>query len=393
MERRYLLAPMQRAEAAGMKAGLQLRRRWRSGYSSTMVPGRWAQPSRQVPIVFAAHWSVLACVAAAMGFNPFRSSTWLRWDSHHYLSIARGGYTPLVHCPPASGAPPTAWCGNAGWFPGYSWVIRAVAWSGIPAEAAGLLIASGALLGILLLVARAWPGRWMPLWLAAFFPGNIYYAAIFPCSLFVFLACSCLRACREQRWAPAALTALFAACCYPTGILLALVIGIWAVWRRTPAALLPAAGAGLGFALVRGTMRLQTGAWDAYTKVHAGYQMTWGVEALYVRLRPFIDHHYQNDATIVTGLQTLLVLSLVFRGLWQAMAQKDVLSALYLAAFWSAPLALGGGPVSLYRSESLLLPVVFLLPQFSVKLQRLLVGVAILLSVPMTMLFLTQLLV
>ena len=43
-------------------------------------------------VIWAATAATVAVAAAAFGWSPFHGSTWARWDSTHYLTIARGGY-------------------------------------------------------------------------------------------------------------------------------------------------------------------------------------------------------------------------------------------------------------------------------------------------------------
>ena len=70
------------------------------------------------------------------GYDTLRPGSWARWDSGHYLSIARNGYE-LFTCD-AIGYSSEEWCGTAAWLPGYPWLIRfisRVAW--IPTEPFG----------------------------------------------------------------------------------------------------------------------------------------------------------------------------------------------------------------------------------------------------------------
>ena len=160
---------------------------------------------RQLPPfgAFLLQRAVLAAVAWACGYNPFAASSWVRWDSGIYLMIAQVGYRPPVHCPPESHVPTTAWCGNTGWFPGYPWLVAAVAHRGLPSELAAVLVSALAQLGCLLLVwnlledERQWPA----LGLAAFFLGNVYLAAVFPVSLFLLAALACIGWCWTGRFA------------------------------------------------------------------------------------------------------------------------------------------------------------------------------------------------
>jgi len=74
----------------------------------------------------------------AAGVAPFLPSSYSRWDSDHYLSIASSGYE-LFSCARLPGYDPAAWCGNSGWLPGYPALIRIVETFQISGETAGFL--------------------------------------------------------------------------------------------------------------------------------------------------------------------------------------------------------------------------------------------------------------
>ena len=113
--------------------------------------------------------------------------------------------------------------------------------------------------------------RWPALALAAFFPGNVYMAAVFPVSLCALALLCCIRLSWSGMFKRAALAAAAAAACYPTGVLLAPVVGLWALLHRRWRATWVVAGALGGLAAVVLVMRLQTGAWDAFALVQAKY--------------------------------------------------------------------------------------------------------------------------
>ena len=55
--------------------------------------------------------------------------TWGRWDSGQYLPIADKGYI-YERCAGVANRGPEDWCGNAGWFPGYPYLMRVGPWFG-----------------------------------------------------------------------------------------------------------------------------------------------------------------------------------------------------------------------------------------------------------------------
>src|SRR5947207_15730581 len=94
--------------------------------SASMRLWRFAGPPL---VVWAAAAITVAVAAAAFGYSPFHGSTWARWDSTHYLTIAHGGYE-FYRCP--ADYPFPGWCGNAGWFPAYPWVAGGLHLLGLP---------------------------------------------------------------------------------------------------------------------------------------------------------------------------------------------------------------------------------------------------------------------
>jgi hypothetical protein len=399
-----------------------------------MVRARFGPPV----LAFLLQRLMLSLVAAASGFNPFASATWMRWDSAFYLGIAANGYGAVIHCGPETHYPKSAWCGTAGWFPGYPLLIRVLGGS----PAAAVLLSAVCQLACLMLIwtllqrgdATSVPdGRhWPALMLAAFFPGNVYLAAVFPISLVLLAMLGCLALCLSGRFALAAVAALVAAACYPTGVLLLPVVLAWALVHRRFRALLVPLGALLGYAAVLGLLWQQTGHWDAYFLIQRKYGFRLGLpfDALFARLKPLVNQRYRTALTFTTALQTLLSTALVVAALAMESraapaggspaplpsaplpatplpatplraaprpsaptpaaprlpAERTTLVLLCVAAFWLAPLVLGGN-LSLYRAEALLLPAVLLVPAFPRRLQLSLLAAAVALSVPMAWLF------
>ncbi|MCA1827583.1 MAG: hypothetical protein LC689_11695 [Myxococcales bacterium] len=177
--------------------------------------------------------ALTAAAALWAGVNPLRPHSYVRWDSNLYLSIAQRGYF-LEHCGPGSHYDPSQWCGNAGWFPLYGWLLK------VAPGAVLSLIFQAILLALIWRTSKSWP----VLLLAAFFPGCIYQQAVFPVSLFLVCALVFL-----QFWRPEA--GALAAMAYPTGFLL---VPVAILKRRWWAAL----GVVLGFLAVLAVMQLQT---------------------------------------------------------------------------------------------------------------------------------------
>jgi hypothetical protein len=313
-----------------------------------------------------------AWAARAAGFDPWSAGSWRRWDSGHYLAIATRGYE-MFSCARIGGRA-TDVCGNAAWFPLYPWLLRLGVSLGMPPELAGAVLASAFALALLvalwtLFFARAGRAGWLLLAMAAVFPGAVYQHAIFPTSLA--LLCLVLAAAMgvQSRWAAAGGMGALVALSYVTGVLLAPVQAM-AAWLRTRA-LRPALLAGglpaLGFLAVLAFHQGVLGRWDAFYWVHRkGFRGPGRpVEAFLAVVRPAFDGGADMRARTIAA-QTLTVAALVLLGLamaWRQRSKPDPVRAwavLATLAFWTFPLAMGRG-VSLYRSEALVLPVLFLL--------------------------------
>ena len=173
---------------------------------------------RFLPPLLALAFSRLVFVysALSMGLEPFDARLWLRWDSFHYLSIARSGYfLPLTDDP-----------GNAHWFPGYSWLLSAClfAFGGDQVRlsvimSAGIAFAMLFLLWNFVIGPRMQANRLSLLFAASVFPGCVYYHAVFPIALLLTLALLTIFAARRGRWLWASVGGFCSAVTYPMGVI------------------------------------------------------------------------------------------------------------------------------------------------------------------------------
>src|SRR5512140_785001 len=253
--------------------------------------------------------AAVASVAFASGHDPFSTASWKRWDSVFYLDIATNGYRTPTHCPAESHYPPDAWCGNTGWFPGYPYAVRAVSkWSGADPSSVAIWLNVVAQFVSLCAVWSALKGPRRPaaLMMAAFFPGNIYYAAAFPISLCICFVVLTLVFSERSRFGLASVSAIGAAASYPTGALLAPIMAIWYLFARKRGALVVAAAALLGLGIAFAAMHHDTGEWDAFIRVQAKYSyMGNGLETYFAHFKPIINGKYRDPKGLWTGLQTL----------------------------------------------------------------------------------------
>jgi hypothetical protein len=266
------------------------------------------------------------------GWRLLDPSSYGRWDTGQYLRIARSGYVAVWHCPsnylPANLPPGNYLCGTIGWFPGYPFAMRGLSEvTRMPLPTAGLVLAWACWYLVLVLMwrlladARTNRTRWMCLLIAAFFPGQIYFAALFPISMCIAAILGCLYlALRTSRpvlaWAGFAV-GFVAAYSYLTAIVLApalLITGLLVLrGQRQRHAIIPAVGAAAGFGAVLLTMQLAVGIWDAYfisvKKYRVGAHLP--LDTLITRLRPLWTPHPGRPVLNYTASQTLLTLCFV----------------------------------------------------------------------------------
>ena len=304
---------------------------------------------------WAAALAVLWLAAASSGASPFSSSTWVHWDSGHYLAIATHGYD-LHRCKPRELPRPETWCGNTAWFPLYPWTIRAVHALDVPAAWAGIAISWFFAAIALVLLWRTFPMPLLGLAYAAYAPGFVYNFAVFPLSLFVAATIAYLAALRRRRWGRGGAAAFAAALAYPIGVIVLPVVSLLYVARATtrvaPTAItaLPPL---LAFGVVVLDQRLEVGRWRAFFDVqksyghgiHDPFTTTWNYATVPFRGSPFTWGAAPYWQTLV--VTAILVLVVVRR--------RDVLLLLYAVVAWALPLMQAN--VSVWRSEDALVPI------------------------------------
>jgi hypothetical protein len=340
-------------------------------------------------VAFVCGWLLIASQVPHGLAAAISPATFGRWDSGLYLSIAKHGYRMRLHC--------YHWhhtaragvhvCGSVTWFPGYPLLMRAVADAGISLALAGLMIAwlfwYLALAMIWLLSAPA-PGRpagrwgtttrWLCLLIAALFPGEIYFAAIFPISMAAFgmLAC-CYWSARAPRWPVAAIAGLIAGVAYlPTvAVVPGLVVAaVAAKDRRARAAMCwGAGGVAAGVVAVLAYAQATVGRWDAYfftERVEYGVRVHDPLATIAARFSSFVPQLASSPSRAVAeqGLLVAVLLILALAG-FAASARPGFQAAdivLVIAAMvgWLIPY-IGGGTLSVYRDEAMTIVLVPLL--------------------------------
>jgi hypothetical protein len=334
----------------------------------------------------------VAGLAAAFGYNPFHAETWSRYDSIHYEDIARDGYE-LVRCPPGVWEP-GAWCGDSGWFPGYSWVVGVLHKAGLPLRGSAVAVSWAFAAATLLLLWNTFFGRRRDVALvaalvyAAWAPGQIYGYSIFPLSMLAFFTVAWLWLLGRGRFVGAGLAGAAAVLSYPLGVLVIPVSVVWIIVRRRAVLTAALASAGLGVLFV--DQAIETGHWNAYSLVQRnyGHHLLNPVASLRDQLRPLWS---SSELTHVgPALQALLVTAVIVALLVQAWrrrpAQTELLVLLWGVVAWLVPLS--QSYVSLQRSQAALLPLAVLLPRLPRPVVIALAVAAIAVAVAMEKLFL-----
>ncbi len=343
--------------------------------------------------------------AATSGYDSFRPGNWRRYDSGHYLSIARKGYE-LFSCADI-GYSADEWCGTTGWLPGYPYLIRFTHKLGISWVKAAVIVSGVfhfltlALIWIYFLEAKVTRANLLALSAAAFFPGAIYYHSIYPISLIAFLTALWLTFLSEKRWVMSGIAGGLAAFTYPSSLLLAPIAVTWTLLQQRresfPRILGPATltggltAAGFGCALL--LHHVTVGAWDAFFKVQQkyGHSSLENPMSTFVKaIRP-IFKTVSNETTIPAA-QTLLVaivLVIVMAALMvnhRKVTTADKLMALYVMVMWLFPFLIGRH-FSLFRMEALIFPLAILSRHLPWPVQAIMTGLFISFYFHMSILF------
>lgn len=321
-------------------------------------------------------WTAITTAGAlAADVDPWSSAEWARWDSEHYLSIAERGYE-VGSCEGVAFRDADDLCGNAGWFPGYPYLVRPLIAAGLAAPTAARVVS---LLALAALFATLWFGflarrprgqAMAAMALAAAFPGSVYFGAIFPMSVLAACLVGVLAAIERRRWVVAGVIGAGAAVSYASGAAVAIVAVVPLLdpqagpWRdRVRAAAAVAGIPVLGYLLVHAELWRTVGRWDAWFRVQAAYEhtLTNPLDGIAVQLERLGD----GSASWI-GVQTAFVLILVAltamaaKESWPSLGLGERAALPLIGALWFLPLTLGSA-LSLWRAESLLVPSVIVL--------------------------------
>lgn len=365
---------------------------------------RWLREAALVPLLALLGAELLVMASAlASGVGPLRGSSYARWDSHNYISIARRGYYLEEEGGHVVG-------GNAAWFPGYPLLMRALASRRLTPAKAGRIIST--LFALLLLVSlwqaiRRGDGARAPaltLLLGAVFPGFIYEHAVFPLSMVTSLAVlSILLWSRGQRLA-AGCAGAAAAFTYPPGCVVGAVLLLAALRDpglstrdRLLAVLKGPVLVGVGFLSVFLYQAPAIG-WNGFWRMQVEYFENTPSTPLASFLKQITPLFTSLGPESLPAFQTLLVAVLMAASgvvCWRergSVAPVEGQLALGAALFWVFPYLLGSG-IAHYRSEALVVGIVPLLGRLPVVARALLLLVLAALGAGMCMLFFREILV
>jgi hypothetical protein len=346
--------------------------------------------------------AVLSC-AAAFGYASFHGETWARWDSIQYLGIAHDGYD-LSHC--TTTYTPADWCGDAGWFPAYPWLVHALRVVGLPLRGTAVAVSWFFAAATLVLLWNTFFRRRLDaaalgaLVYAAWAPGQVYDYAVFPLSMLAFFTVASLWFLHRGRYAAAGLSGAVAALTYPLGVLLIPVSVLWLLtrrgspWRARLRRIASAGGlASLGVLALLIDQRIETGRWNAYFLVQDKYHhnLQNPIAATRDSLRPLV-HGSPLELVKAPAFQTALVSAALLAVLvhvlvhWRSLDRSDGLLITWALATWALPLSQAA--VSIQRSQAALLPLAILLRRLPRPLAFALTAVAVPVAVAMEKLFL-----
>ena len=323
----------------------------------------------------------VAIVAAVLGYSPWESSTWSRWDSGLYEDIARDGYD-LFPCEEE----PTKWCGDAAWFPAYPWLIGGLHQLGLPLRGTAVVIswlfAAGTivLLWATFLERRTGAAAVAALFYAAFAPGQIYYYAVFPLSMLTFATLACLWLLYRERYLSAGVAGAVAALSYPVGVLLAPISAVWLMAQRSVPlgerlrrVAITSGPILAGIWILMSVQRIETGHWDGFFLIQERYEELHGSQNPFVASWDIVRGGVQNlgnGITVVVALQTAfvtIVLALVFGFALRrrrSLDRVDFLLLLWAVVTWVALFQ----AFSVQRGQAALLPLAVLVARLPPRL-------------------------
>lgn len=343
----------------------------------------------------------------------FVRDNFFRWDSGYYLDIAEKGlfieycdgeFSKMLRVPYR--------CGTAGWFPGYSYLISLLNLLIDNLALAGMIISKlFFILNLLLFMSLAKLSKYnsrgilLVLCFAVFF-GSIYYHAIFPISQFIFFALAAIQAFKNEKIYLVSLFSFAACLTYSTGFLLGVILSLslfiyhyHELKTNFLRIILPGLASFFGLICHFTTLHFTTAHWNAFLLVQGryGHKPRNPLEKVQQILESIPEQI--GELTIFISIQSLLVLfafgMIVFYFVKKKLYHQPLLlvSFCYLAVYLLFPYSIGSDYLSLYRAESLLVPMLFFIAKLPRRFILLIFIVLLLVNLPMNHLFFQGILV
>ena len=349
-----------------------------------------------------------------LGYTEFfLAQNFHRWDSYLYVSIVEDGlFIEYCHGEFSEMLRERFRCGTAGWFPGYSYLIDIVdPLVGNPSLVGMWISKIFFALNLVLFSMVAKLDRFntksilLVLCFTVFF-GSIYYHAVFPISQFIFFALAAIYAQERNKSFLTAFFTFLACITYSTGFILggvmslALLIKHYAELRKKILRIsLPALGSIVGLISHFTVLHFATGRWDAFFMVQSGYGHEPGnplkkVQQIFDKLSAGI-----TDFSVFINIQSLLVLIsfivITFFFIKKKLYRESLMlvSFCYLTAYLLFPYIIGSEYLSLYRAESLLIPILFFATKLKSRFILLCFLLLLFVNLPMNHLFFKWILV
>lgn len=284
------------------------------GLSARIRPSRRDEPHRLLPPVVAwlmanlITWLIAKASVSGDGSHVAYWSTdgRRRWDSEHYLSIAKTGYE-MFRCRDRYPNFPDVLCGNVAWFPGYPMSVRAVSATGLSYETSAVVVTEASLFGMFavlwwLIGARLTWATGLTLAIGAVFPGGVYFHAMFPIATGTLALLVCTAGVKRGSWGIAAAGGFVAASCHPVGAVAVgmLLLSAFFAWQRDtwPVRLAKAgasaAVAGCGVLWATWLMWQATGRWDAYEAIQKSSYQQGGLRQPFDEMRRAYDFPFSG---------------------------------------------------------------------------------------------------
>ena len=293
-----------------------------------------------------------------LGIIEFSAAPWLRWDSFHYLSIAKNGYTAQV-CDDFI-------CGNTGWFPLYPAIIRVVAEAGLSYSYSAVFTSVVALIASSEILSRLIQRRWSTVYVALAFvilPGGIYQVSAFPISVATSCGIGAIYTLTRLNISRSIFFGFCASLSYPSAVLFCLPLALLNLQNLTKISglnrlflLLSTLSPAIGLIAGQKLIDFAVGINNAYALTQARYMHSFGLG--FEVLRSSVRYFWKSPIYFQTAAVFLLLIVSIVTVTHKASSGSAILSVAMLVSgcsFWLIA-HLIGDTVSIYRQEALIAP-------------------------------------